>query len=353
MYPALAIVAALGPSVEVLWVGGEGGMEATLVSRSRIAFESIPAAGVHGVGLRALPGNLVRLARGIPAAGRIVRRFQPQALLLTGGFVGIPVALAARRVPRVVYVPDIEPGQALRWVSRGAAVVAVTAEEARRFYRRGTRVVVPGYPVRPEFKRLDRVEARRRLGLIGTNPVLLVFGGSRGARSINRAVWHHLEELLPRAQVVHVTGERDWPELHEATRSVPASLASAYHPFAYLHDEMAWAMAAADLAVSRAGASVLGEFPMAGVPAVLVPYPHAWRYQKVNADYLVRQGAAVSLPDAMLESDLAPTVLGLLADPDRLRRMREASGALARPGAAAAIAAEIVTLMEGRGPSHG
>lgn len=353
MYPALAIVAALGPSADVLWVGGEGGMEASLVSRSGIAFESIPAAGVHGVGPRALPGNLWRLARGIPAAGAIVRRFKPEALLLTGGFVGVPVALAARRIPRIVYVPDIEPGQALRWLSRAARVVAVTAEESRRFYPKTTNVVVSGYPTRPGLADLDRAEARLRLGLVADRPVLLVFGGSRGARSINRAVWHHLAELLGQAQVVHITGERDWPELGPATASLPADLTQGYHPYAYLHEEMSWALAAADLAVSRSGASVLGEFPIVGLPAVLVPYPHAWRYQKVNAEYLVSNGAAVSLSDAAVESDLATTALDLLADANRLAMMRAAARRLARPQAASTIAAEIARLMRENRPTHG
>ncbi len=353
MYPALAIVAALGPNADVLWVGGEGGMEVPLVSRSGIAFESIPAAGVHGVGPRALPGNLWRLARGVPAAGAIVRRFKPEVLLLTGGFVGVPVALAARRVPTVVYVPDIEPGQALRWLSRSARVVAVTADASRRFYPRRANVIVSGYPTRPGLAALDRLEARRRLGLAADRPVLLVFGGSRGARSINRAVWHHLEELLQHAQVLHITGERDWPDLVPATESLSTDLSTGYHAYAYLHEEMAWALAAADLAVSRAGASVLGEFPIVGLPAVLVPYPHAWRYQKVNAEYLASRGAAVSLPDEAIESGLAPTVIGLLSESERLVKMRDAVRRLARPEAAATLAAEIIRLAQENGPTHG
>jgi UDP-N-acetylglucosamine:LPS N-acetylglucosamine transferase len=353
VYPALAIVAALAPKADVLWVGGEGGMEASLVSRSGIAFESIPAAGLHGVGPRALPGNLWRLASGIPAAAAIVRRFKPNVLLLTGGFVGVPVALAARRVPTVVYVPDIEPGQALRWLSRNARVVAVTAEASRRFYARRANVLVSGYPARPGLGALDRLEARRRLGLAADKPVLLVFGGSRGARSINQAVWHRLEELLDLAQVVHVTGERDWPDLVPATKSLSPDLSSRYHAYAYLHEEMAWALAAADLAVSRAGASVLGEFPIVGLPAVLVPYPHAWRYQKVNAEYLSSRGAAVSLPDDAIESELAPTVLGLLSDPRKLATMSDAMRRLARPEAAGTIAAEIIRLAQEDGPTHG
>jgi UDP-N-acetylglucosamine--N-acetylmuramyl-(pentapeptide) pyrophosphoryl-undecaprenol N-acetylglucosamine transferase len=121
-------------------------------------------------------------------------------------------------------------------------------------------------------------------------PVLLVFGGSKGARSINRALLEALPGLLPEMQVLHISGNLDWPEV-EAARSAlstgeAAAWAERYHAFPYLHDEMGAALAAADLVVARAGASTLGEFPALGLPAILVPYPHAWRYQKVNADYL-------------------------------------------------------------------
>lgn len=321
-------------------------MEASLVRRAGVAFEAVPAAGVHGVGLKALPGNLWRLARGTVTARRVILRWQPQALFFTGGYVGVPVALAGWRLPKAVYVPDIEPGLALRLLTRLADAVGVTAEAARASYPRHKRVVVTGYPTRPELQPLDRRSARQALGLDPQRKVLLVFGGSRGARSINRALWGCLARVLAEAQVVHITGELDWPEVEAVRSGLPSSLAGDYHPHAYLHETMAAALAAADLAVSRAGASTLGELPLFGLPAVLVPYPHAWRYQKVNAAYLAERGAAVVLRDEELPQRLAETVLELLADPERLRVMSEATRRLARPDAAQAIAAEIIRLVE-------
>ena len=332
VYPALAIVAALRARAEVLWVGGVGGMEASLVQRAGIAFTAVPAAGIHGVGPRQLPGNLLRLARGVPAARREITRFQPDVLLFTGGYVGVPVALASGRRPKVVYVPDLEPGLALKFVSRGAAAVCVTAEESRPFYPASQRVVVSGYPVRADLHSVGRAEARARLGLDPDGPVLLVSGGSRGARSINTAVWSCLGELLQSAQVVHVTGELDWPRVDAVRQRLEGTLGRRYHPHAYLHEEMGLALAAADLAVARAGASALGELPLFGLPAALVPYPHAWRYQRLNAQYLARSGAAVVLEDAALEAELLPTVRALLGDAGRLRGMSEAARRLSRPG---------------------
>ncbi len=352
MYPALAIVAALGPSAEVLWVGGEGGMEASLVPREGLAFEAVPAAGVHGVGPRALPGNLWRLARGLPAARGVIRRFRPDAILATGGYVAVPVVLASGRLPKVLYVPDLEPGLALRLLARTADVVAVTAEEARRFYPSGKRLLVSGYPTRPGLRVVDRERARRELGLEMDTPVVLVSGGSRGAHSINLAVWGCLPALLERAQVVHLTGDGDWPLVAEVQAGLPPRLAARYRPHAYLHEAMAFALASADLAVARAGASALGELPLFGLPALLVPYPHAWRYQRVNADYLARRGAALRLEDGELGQRLLPMLLELLGDPARLQTMAAAAQALATPQAARTIAAEIERLAGGSGRPH-
>jgi UDP-N-acetylglucosamine--N-acetylmuramyl-(pentapeptide) pyrophosphoryl-undecaprenol N-acetylglucosamine transferase len=135
----------------------------------------------------------------------------------------------------------------------------------------------------------------------------------------------------------------DWAEAEAARQKLPAELQPFYHAHPFLH-EMGLALAAADLVVSRAGASALGEYPLFGLPAVLVPYPYAWRYQKVNADYLVARGAAVRVNDEELNVKLKDTVRHLLADENRLRQMRQAASAAAQPNAAHQIAQELVTL---------
>jgi UDP-N-acetylglucosamine--N-acetylmuramyl-(pentapeptide) pyrophosphoryl-undecaprenol N-acetylglucosamine transferase len=320
-------------------------MEVGLVSRAGLRFEAIPAAGVHGVGLRALPGNLWQLARGYRAARSIVNEFQPEAMLFTGGYVGVPVALAGRGVPKVAYVPDLLPGLALRVITRLSDSIAVTTEAAGKTY--GARHVVhTGYPTRPELQPQEPLAARQALGLDPERRVVLVLGGSLGAQSINQAVWTALPGLLDLAQVLHLTGERDWPLVEGVQDELPERLAPAYHPHAFLYEEMGSALAAADLVVSRAGASVLGEYPLFGLPAVLVPYPHAWRYQRANAEYLVDMGAATQLEDQRLARDLLPTVRGLLQDPARMQRMGAAMQRLAVPGAAAVIAEEVVRVAQ-------
>jgi UDP-N-acetylglucosamine--N-acetylmuramyl-(pentapeptide) pyrophosphoryl-undecaprenol N-acetylglucosamine transferase len=338
VYPALATIAALGPRADVLWLGGIGGMEAGLVRRAGIRFEAVAAAGVHGVGPRALPGNIAALVRGTLAARRVIRRFRPHVMLLTGGYVGIPAALAGRGIRKVLYVPDIEPALAARVVARLAGRIAVTTEDSRAYFPQPSRLVVTGYPTRPDLKPSGKHAARARLGLAPDVATVLVLGGSRGARSLNEAVWRGLEPLLQAAQVVHLTGELDFPRAEPARSVVAAGLRPRYFPFAYLHEDMRWAYSAADLAVGRAGASTLGELPLFGLPAVLVPYPHAWRYQQVNASYLARRDAAVIVADELVGSDLVPTVLALLSDPGRLAAMSTAARRQASPEAARQLA---------------
>lgn len=323
-------------------------MEADLVQRAGLPYDEIAAAGLHGVGWRALPGNLWQLWQGVWQARRVVRKFAPDVILLTGGFVAYPMALAARfsrpRSRLALYVPDIEPGLALKQTARFADLILVTAEESRRFFAPHAPVRVTGYPVRRDLLGWTRWSAQQALGLRPDFPTLLVFGGSKGARSINRALIAILPQLLAQVQIVHISGTLDWREVQLAAQTLPADLRAHYHPFPYLHAEMGAAFRAADLVVARAGASTLGEFPMFGLPAILVPYPHAWRYQKVNAEYLVQRGAAVLLPDEHLQTDLLPRLQQILFKFDKLVALRAAMQSLAQPNAADTIATLLLQL---------
>ena len=334
MYPALAVHSALSAKVtdlDTLWVGGEGGMEEALVKRQGITFQSIPAAGVHGVGLVTLPRNLATIGRGILAARRILGEFKPDVMFFTGGYVAVPVALAGRSVPSMLYVPDIEPGMALKSLAGFSDVIAVTTAESQKFFNK--KVFEMGYPLRADLALWDRSTAHRHLGVSGDLRTLLVFGGSKGARSINMAVLNNLRPLLEKVEVIHLSGDLDWNLVRHNREQLPMDLAARYHAMPYLHD-MGAALAAADLVLSRAGASSLGEFPLFGLPAILVPYPHVWRYQKVNADYLARRGAAVILEDHLLDKDLMSTLTVLLENPNKLKAMRASRFELSHPRAA-------------------
>ena len=362
MYPALAVLQALtnddqsSESINrLLWIGGIGGMEVNLVKQAGVPFEAIPAAGVHGVSLRALPGNAWQLVRGYRKARRLLHNFQPEVLLFTGGYLAVPVALAARfpgrgyRRPRsLLYIPDIEPGLALKSLALLADRIAITTESTRAFLRRHRQVVVTGYPTRADLRTWDKDQARQVLELNSEAPVLLVFGGSKGARSINHAMWAILPELLADVQVVHLTGQLDWPEVESVRRrleaSLPRELYTRYHPYPFLHKEMGAVLTVADLALCRAGASTLGELPLFALPAVLVPYPYAWRYQQVNAQYLAERGAAVILQDSELPVKALGVLRELVSDVQKRAQMRQAMASLAQPKAAEKIAGQLYGL---------
>jgi UDP-N-acetylglucosamine--N-acetylmuramyl-(pentapeptide) pyrophosphoryl-undecaprenol N-acetylglucosamine transferase len=344
VYPALAVHDVLKAKVrnlDTLWVGSEGGIEESLVERHGIQIHPIPAAGVHGVGMAALPRNLVTILRGIVAARRILNGFRPDVLFFTGGYVSVPVALAGSWLPSLLYVPDIEPGMALRSLARMADVITVTTDQSQKFFNK--KVYETGYPIRPDLALWDRQTAAQHLGIAGDRPVLLVFGGSKGARSLNLTVVSHLPALLEKFELIHISGEPDWQAVKQARQGLPSEAAARYHIMPYLHG-MGAALAAADLVLSRAGASCLGEYPLFGLPAILVPYPHAWRYQKVNAEYLSRRGAAVVLQDHRLSEELLPTLNVLMDNPNKLNAMRAAMFELSHPRAAEKIASALIEL---------
>lgn len=372
MYPALAVVeewrnATTGrggirssrsgteyqlPELEaVLYVGTAGGLEASIVPRAGIALRTVHAAALRGLSPWRMVVNAVASLKGVAEAWRILRDFRPDVVLGTGGFASVPVAAAAwlQRCPVLVYLPDIQPGWAVRFLSRLARRVAVSFDAAQAYFSPG-KAVVTGYPVRPALFSGEeyRPSARELLGLASGVKTLLILGGSRGAHSINVAINESLEKLLDLAQIIHVTGEADITWLQERRNKLPVELRQRYHLYAYLHEEMVPALLVADLAVARAGAATMGEFAAAGLPSILVPYPYSGQHQDANADFLASRGAALKVPGSGLAAGaLLRAVEKLLADEGTLRCMAESARKLARPDGARAIVRQLVSLAAG------
>jgi UDP-N-acetylglucosamine--N-acetylmuramyl-(pentapeptide) pyrophosphoryl-undecaprenol N-acetylglucosamine transferase len=347
VYPALAVVDHLlsnGLTTDqLLWIGTHGQMEETLVPRQGIPLATIAGGPIAGVSRREQVRNGALLTRSVGSAWRLLGRFRPDVLLLTGGYVNGPVALAAwlRRIPAVIFLPDVEPGSAIRRIQPLVQKIACTSADSARFLP-ARKLVVTGYPVRAELRAAlqeSQAQARRRFDLDPERFTLFVFGGSRGAQSINRAVMALVPQLPENIQVLHISGTLTWPEVERFAAGLPETLRQRYRPYPYLHEEMGAAFRSADLVVARAGASMLGECPAFGLPAILVPYPHAWRYQKVNADWLAERGAAIRLNDERLADGLLPAILAIANDPPRRQAMQSAALALDIPDAAARIAA--------------
>ena len=346
MYPALATAAALlrrdSEGHQLHFVGAAGGMERALVEQSGLKFagyHAVYAGPLHGVNPLRIASSLVKLKLGTLQSLIKLVRIRPQVILLTGGWANLPVALAARLlgVPIAIFLPDIEPGLTIKALQRFASKVAITAAPSAAYFPPG-KTVVTGYPLQDNRLGATREQAVKRFQLDTGRKTLLVFGGSRGARSINIALSQQLARLLEDGiQIIHITGERDW----ERTLRQVGELSEDpnYQAFPYLHHDMGLAFAGADLALCRAGASTLAELPHFGLPAILAPYPFAWRYQKVNADYLCERGAAIRLNDEDMGRQLYATVSALIHDEARLREMGASSKALANAQGADRLAA--------------
>ncbi len=326
-------------------------MEERLVPRAGYQLELIRGGAIVGVSPQVMIMNAAKLAWSFPAAIGLIGRFQPKAMLMTGGYMSVPVALACwlRRVPIAIYLPDVEPGRAIKSLIRFAKKVACTTAGSQA-YVPAEKIVVTGYPVRAEIRaarEMSKAEALAEFGLSAERPTIFIFGGSRGAWAINKALMTILPELLQTVQVIHISGTTTWPQVEAQAATLAEDVREWYRPFPYLHEEMGAAFRAADLVVARAGASMLGECPAFGLPSILVPLTFAWRYQKVNADYLTEHGAAMQLTDETLAEKLLPTITELIHDQTRLAQMGAAATALDHPEATTAIAKLVLGLGQG------
>jgi len=319
---------------ELVYYGSPHGAERPIAEAADIPYRAIPASQVRGGPKRMLIGGL-NLLRGRYTALRKLRSDHPAALFATGGYAAAPVGWAApaARVPLLVFLPDVHPGWAVRFLSKHATRVACSVDASVASLPAG-KAVVTGYPVRDQFSSATRAEGIARFGLDASLPTLLVTGGSLGARRINAAVASALPRLLERAQVLHISGRDESAWLADERTRLSDAQRERYHLVPYT-EEMAWAMAASDLAITRAGASTLGELPAAGLPAIVIP--GGFSDQHFNARYLADRGAAVVLPEAELER-LEMEASRLLDDTTVRTRMAEAMRGLARPDAAAKLA---------------
>jgi UDP-N-acetylglucosamine--N-acetylmuramyl-(pentapeptide) pyrophosphoryl-undecaprenol N-acetylglucosamine transferase len=339
--PALAVADALrARGAEVAFIGGERA-EAELVPAAGYRFHALRVVGIDRRNpLRGARALALAASAGLRAR-RLLRSLGADVVLGGGGYVAGPVGLAAwsLRLPLALTEADSHLGVANRLLAPVARRVFLSFPVSGRS---GGKYVVKGRPVPPGTGRPDRRAARERFGIAPDAKCLLVFGGSLGARRLNDAALDAFGAAAP-CTVLHACGRRD----HEDLRRRLDALGGPPHYRLYPYIEpFADALAAADLVAARAGGSVL-ELAAAGLPAILVPYPHATAdHQTANARYMERAGAAVVVPDAGLDGPrLSREVVALFADPERLAAMANAARSVARPEAADRIADELLALV--------
>jgi UDP-N-acetylglucosamine--N-acetylmuramyl-(pentapeptide) pyrophosphoryl-undecaprenol N-acetylglucosamine transferase len=307
---------------------------------ARFEILTLPAVGFSLA--RAVP-FAVRVWRSIRQCHRQFREARPAVVLSMGGFTSAAPVLAARRLglPVLLHEANAIPGRANRWLARMAARCYVLfPEAAQRLSHRDVRVV--GMPVRSSFQPGDAGSCRLALGLRPDRPVLLVMGGSQGAHAINTAMVEAAPRVVasqPDLQLLHLTGVADEPTVRAAY--VEAGVVAKVRAFL---TEMELALGAADLVVSRSGASSLAEFAAMGVPPILIPFPHAADdHQDANARSVEAAGGAVVLRQRDASGDrLAGEILGLLSNQDRRESVRRGLATWHRPGADEALAEEIM-----------
>lgn len=341
--PGLAVAALLRErGVEHAWIGSRDGVEARRAVEEGIPYHAIATGKLRRYwAWRNVTDLAINVPAGILGAHRLLGRLRPRVVLATGGFVALPVVLAAtlRRVPVVVHEQTAVPGLANRIAARRARRIAVTFAESARHFPAG-RVVVTGNPLRPELRTGSRADAVARFGLDPALPLVYVTGGALGAHAINRAVGAVAGALLEQTQVIHqcgdnaTTGDLAW--LRQTREALPPALRQRYTVLPWVGAELAGIYATAALVIARSGAGTVNECCQLGLPALYVPMPGAsGDEQTANARLVAHTGGCVVLPQSQLTPEtLLARVRPLLADPAGLKDMGERARAVAIPDAA-------------------
>lgn len=360
IYPALAIASALKetlPSVNLVFCGVEASLEEKMVKREGYDFRPIQAQNMPSRSDKRYLSWMVRNSRGFFMALSLLREIRPCLVIGTGGFVSAPVMVAARliRIPYMLHEQNSVPGRANRMFARGAQRVFISYETSRRYFKRGDKLVFSGNPVRPLFFDLDRQKARQHLALREDCFLVLVMGGSLGARTLNQAVahmddqggWSDLLARQPQVKMavsVGVQGEASYAEVISALPGIAKAES-------FFLDAPYW-IAACDLFIGRAGAMTCAEIAALAKPSILIPFPHAADdHQTENARAMQEAGASRVFTDDQFDSrKLLETIEAMMGDPQALALMGQKAGQRATPQAAAKIAGVIAAAIHDHEP---
>lgn len=335
--PALAIAAKIkqmNPNADILFVGAKGRMETKLVPEAGYPIKTVDVRGFQRrLSLKNIGRNLSAVVHVITAGAestRILKEYQPDVAIGTGGYVSGPILRKAAKmgIPILVHESNAYPGVTVKMLAKYAAATMISEEAARKYLPGDANVIVTGNPLRSEFLQLDRETARRELGL-DERPLVLSFGGSLGAEHINSA----MAEVLARSvkegklQHIHATGHAGFESTKKLLKEKGMQSNTPCITVREYIDDMPRCMAAADLVISRCGAMTLSELPAAGKPSILIPSPYvAENHQYHNAMALVRKGAAVCIEEKDLTADsLWKAIHNITSSPDVMRRMSESA----------------------------
>lgn len=359
IYPALAVASLLEKryQVRILYLGSDDGLETELAAAAGFPFAMVKAGKLRRyISWQTITG-VARVPVGMAQAVGIVRKFAPDAVFTSGGYVAVPAGLAARLngVPLLMHQQDVPPNLSNRLIAPLATRISVAFADSLSYFPSGKTLQL-GNPVRQEMLDIRQVSpAQARVGLAFEEemPLLLVTGGSQGARHLNQVVCQALPSLLPHCQVLQISGKQLFEEAREQSTQAMVDLDEEmrrrYRLVAYLNEEMPTALQASTLVLCRSGAATLSELAVLGKPSILVPLPPAIGSspQEANAEMFGRKDAAEVVRDANLKPEiLVERVLSIIASSARLESMTTAALTFAKPAATQEIVEEIVKIAQ-------
>jgi len=350
IFPGIAIAEALKtlrPETDIEFIGTEKGAEFKLVPQNGFKLNLIELAGFSRVSMKANLTFPIKLLKGFLQSNKLINDFRPDAVVATGGYVCGPVTRIAqwKKIKTFVQEQNAVPGFTTKELAKKATKVFATYEDSIPFFESDvkSKIEVQGNPVRKNLNTFKREEAFKFFNLNPTKKTILVFGGSQGARSINKAVSDQYEKMVRTGiQLIWQTGKTDneFPPIKDEYKD--SVFRSAFI------NEMGLAYAASDLVVSRAGATSLAEITYVGIPSILIPLPTAADdHQTKNAMVMKNKGASVLILDSMLNEQFGNTISQIMLDIQLLDKMKTAAKGLAKPNAAEEIAKQILKEIEG------
>ncbi|MCM3784425.1 undecaprenyldiphospho-muramoylpentapeptide beta-N-acetylglucosaminyltransferase [Neobacillus mesonae] len=349
IYPAVAVARQLeseDQDTAFLYIGGKRGLESKLVPQEEIPFESIDITGFRRKLSLDNVKTVIRFLQGVRTSKKLLREFKPDVVVGTGGYVCGPVVYAAAKlgIPSIIHEQNAIPGLTNKFLSRYVDTVAVSFEGSEKAFPGAKNVIYTGNPRATTVQHASRERGFASLGVPIGSKVVLVVGGSRGAKAINDAMIQMAESIaqLKDVQMIYVTGDSYYESTLQAVKERLGSIPSHLHILPYVSN-MPEVLAATSLIVNRAGASFLAEITSLGIPSILIPSPNVTNnHQEANARTLENAGAArMLLEKDMSGESLYKSIAAIMADEGLQRSMSSASKKLGKPDSAAILTAEM------------
>lgn len=355
IYPALAVIEGFqkkDPSVQVLYIGSNRGLEKDIVEKTGFQFIGLDVKGFQ----KKTPGDVfetvVKAAGAVLRARKIIKKFDPDLVFGTGGYVSGPVVLAGALTGKftAIHEQNVHPGKTIRMLEKRVQRTYISFSETLSSLKHPEKALLTGNPVRDQFKHLDKADCRSKLG-IGEEFLVLSFGGSGGAKKLNETMMLVMNQFRhqPHIRIIHVTGKAHYERYMKLLEQNEFKLVNHLKVVPYLYD-MPQHLAAADLVISRAGATTIAELCAVSTPSILIPSPNvSENHQEYNARSLERAGVSVLLPERHLsDTRIVSMINDWTQNPEKLEKMKSKFAAIQHEDAAAAIVKDILQVLSAR-----